>query len=470
MPHLSPLAQTRYHDACIMRVSLIHLPYAASLLLLIASALHYPLATTFPIGGDAASYIRDSQKLLSALATPVDLINLDTYSRYPLTQAAFALFSVLPVSWAERYTWFMAAAFIIGGLCLSRLASRLGGPYAAAVAATIWAATMVTIQPHIEDGTMAQLFSLSALFLFLERLSANSYGLASFSLVAALLAHPITGIVGLLISYVVIIAQAHPTPNFATRFIVPVAVTTLLAIASLLDQQSFFSHVPSQNRTVSFLDSLRSWIAPAWILAPIGLIALTQHFKRHTAGATAAVAFLFLASLLTFNDLLGISVWTFRFSTYLISAIVLLSSIALPRLLTTAIPYKWLRLIFTALMLLSIYIPGWSAATAVFAHNESPSKYARLHRDELAALDWMDKHLPPQSSILSTQENRHSEWIPILTPHQWSGIHGAIPADLLVDDQYTHVIYFKKREPVPSHVRDNFSAVYETDAAAIFSL
>lgn len=453
-----------------MRVSLAHIVYVISLILLIAAALHYPLATTFPIGGDAASYIRDSQKLLSVLEKPVQLINPDTYSRYPLTQAAFALFSVLPVSWAERYTWFMTAAFISSGICLGRLANRVSGAPAAAIAAATWAATLVTIQPHIEDGTMAQLFSLSALFLFLERLYADSYGLASFFLVAALLAHPVTGIVGLLIAYVAIITQIGSTPSFVARFSVPVAAITLLAIASLFNQHSFFDHIPSQDRTVSFLDSIRSWIAPAWILAPIGFIALAKGFKRHLAGTAAIMAFSYLALLLTFNDLLGISVWTFRFSTYLTSAIVLLFSIALPRLLITAIPYKSLRHIFAALILLSIYIPGWTAAASVFAHYESPSKYARIHPDELSALEWMNNNLPPQSTILSTQENRHSEWIPILTRHQWKSVHGKISAELLRDDQFTHVIYLKKREGVPTYVRDHFSVVHETDAAAIFNL
>lgn len=470
MPHLSPFAQTRYHDACIMRIIFTYPTYAISLLLLIAAALHYPLATTFPIGGDAASYIRDSQKLLSALGKPSELISPDTYSRYPLTQAAFAFLAVLPVHWTERYTWFMTLAFISAGISLSLLANRLGGPPAAATAAAAWATTLVTIQPHIEDGTMAQLLSLSALFLFLERLSVSSYGLASFFLVAALLAHPITGIVGLLIAYVAIITQTRPTPRFVASFLVPVAVTTVLAIASLFDQHSFFNHVPSQDRTVSFLDNIRSWIAPAWILAPVGLITLSQRFKRHAAGTSAIMAFAYLAFLLTFNDLLGISVWTFRFSTYLISAILLLFSIALPQLLTLAIPYKSLRYALATLLVLSIYLPGWTAATAVFAHNESPSKYARIHRDELAALKWMDENLPPQSTILSTQENRHSEWIPILTRHQWQGVHGTIPEHLLQDGQFTHVIYLKKREGVPQHVRDNFSVVHETDAAAIFKL
>src|SRR3989344_6648273 len=86
--------------------------------LLVAMSLHYPLATTFPIGGDAASHIRVAQTIQAITATPHDAWVALKTSNYPLAQILFAVFGTLPLAWPESFVWWMAAGHILTGAAL----------------------------------------------------------------------------------------------------------------------------------------------------------------------------------------------------------------------------------------------------------------------------------------------------------------------------------------------------------------
>jgi len=435
-----------------------YLVISTSLALLIATAIHYPLATTFPIGGDAASFIRDAKQFPHQL------------SRYPASQATFAAFAALPLSWPDRYTWFAAFAFIAAGLSLGRLASRIGHWPAAAVAIVTWSTTLVSIQPHIEAGTLAQLTSLIPLFLFLERLFARAYKTATLFLLLTLLAHPLTGIISLLIAYSVMIANAFKHKSFTIHFALPVILLTLLAVGILMDQQTFFTNVAAEKSPVPTNDSLRSHFAPAWILAPIGFILLLKKFKDHPLAIHSLITFALLSILFFYNQHLGLGVLTSRFSTYFLSLLTLLFALALPVLVRSSLQPKALQTAVPVLLLTCMYIPSLDSARYVFNYYESPSRYARLHPEELAAIDWMKNNLPSSSFIVSSEINRHTEWIPILTSLRWHGLPDDLTLSKLDSQKYTHAIYLKKREPLPPEVRDRFSIIYDTKAAAILKL
>src|SRR5688572_729407 len=114
--------------------------------LLFAIAAQYPLETTFPIGGDATRYIL---KLLEVQTTANENgffaagRELLTNTAYPGTQIILATSALLPISWPERFTWWMSLGHVASGLAIGYFAWRLAGWKAAAAGMAIWALTFV---------------------------------------------------------------------------------------------------------------------------------------------------------------------------------------------------------------------------------------------------------------------------------------------------------------------------------------
>lgn len=433
---------------------------AGSFAVLTLMAIHYPLATTWPIGGDAAAIIRDAKQI----SWPSLL-----QSRYPLFLLEFNLTRVLPVSWPERYVWFMAAGQIATGLALGWWLWRVAGGLAAAVGIFAWSLTTTTINNHFEDGTIAQLWSLPWLLLFFECLQSGRQRAAAGALILSAGTHPVTGLL-------LLASLALASPFLIAERKWWLATITALGIVGIgimaMWQPFFFVALLVDTRSFSFSEIIRSFFGPWLLIAPLGLMIWLRSLRKNWVNAAVMLAWLIITLLAVVSDRLGLPFAPARWQTYIILALCAAGGLAWPQLMKV-FPWRGLAVAFSIAFFTTMAMAAWQEHARVYAYYESPSRYARLHPLELEAIEWMRDHLPAGSFIASSQANRHTEWIPILTPHRW---HGFSPQEMgrpIDNDAYTHFISYTKREkisgPYPFDPAQQPIA-FQNEAAVLFQL
>ena len=450
-------------------------------------SLHYPLATTFPIGGDAASHIRVAQTIQAITATPHDAWVALKTSNYPLAQILFAVFGTLPLAWPESFVWWMAAGHILTGAALGLLLWRLGSWRAAAAGIAIWALTPVGINTHFEDGTAPQLFSLIFLVLAFERLIAGSAWGLLLAVAATAFTHPLSGFI-LLASLILGVIIVYPirrylAPNQARTVKYLSGLLVLLVIAAAARAASGLDWPQAQAESYFFiLDALRSKFAPWIVLSIPGLAVLTSRLRRSLHASASLLAFMWLAFLLTTNSNFAAGLWENRFRTYFILSVTVAASLALPRLLASAFRHPLSRFLFIILLFASVASLTWRDTEAVYSFYENPKNHARLHPSVASAISWMSENLPPGSFVASTAASRHTEWIPALTRLPWQEVNAG--HDLLTKggselvqaaeaSPFTHLIFLTDHENVPPNISaqpDAFPVIFANDAAIVFRL
>lgn len=436
---------------------------------LVGMAIHYPLATTWPIGGDAAVTIRDAKNI--SLATL-------THSRYPLFPILFSITRLFPISWPERYIWMMAAGHLAAGLALAAWLYRVSGWRAAAGGMAIWALTITTVNNHFEDGTIAQLWSLPWLLLFFERITARSTWGSIVFFAATLLTHPLTGLL-LVISLVLALPAFIKQKQWLLFGCTTMAALGILAMA--LWRPNLFRPLFLDSRSVSLPDLIRSFFGPFILLAPVGFLILMKRIRKQPVSLWLTTSWLLVIVLAIFSDRLSLHLAPARWQTYLVLAICAGSAVAWPRLVHV-FPWRVLGILFTIALFTAIGAAAWRENSRVYAYYESPSRYARLHPAEQASIEWMATNLPTGSYIASSEANRHTEWIPVLTPLRWDPLSPqddlwrlsgeALHQDAL-QSPYTHLLFFLKREkPNPQYLAhpDWFPIAFQNEGAVLFQL
>lgn len=454
-------------------------------LLLVVLAIQYPLSTTFPIGGDAADYIETAQLLVAAPLHPENLREL-TGDWYPVANLIFIPFGLLPFDWPIRFIWWAAVGQISVGIAFGWLLYRIASWHVAAAGIAVWALTPIVATRHFEDGTIAQLWSYVFLFLFLERYHSMSRWWALVLLPLTFLTHPITGLALLLAVLVSLIPQWVTYPQMlvgARKMLVVFTILIGIGVVSIAGML-FYRRDTLQYLTImpddfSPLEYLRSTFAPVFLLAPFGLIVMLEQLKKsvHSLLLLASVAIVFV--LLSINNLLGVHVWVNRLIPLFVLILSLGAAFSWPWLIRHIFSYTWLRVGLTCAFFATLGAIVWQSNAQVYAYYESPSRYARIHPDELAAIAWLRDTLPADSSIYSTIATRHTEWIDVLTPHQWlplssqSAIEEVMQPVLLQTKPPVGVSYFVlflRGENLPDIIRDNpeiFPTVYHNDSTVI---
>ncbi len=465
----------------------VSLAAAGSLLLLMT--LQYPLSVTFPAGGDAPTYIITAKEILKLPQDPYQTLQTIRSAWYPLTHMIFTTSALVPMSWPQRFIWWMVLGHIVCGVALARMLHQIAGWQAAASGFAIWALVPIVIDDHFESATMAQLWSLALLLLFFERLLANALWGATFALIAALLAHPITGAV-LIITLTTALpavfairkAMSQQQRTTASILVLVVLATSLLLVVRLIIRSGVFSDVKATPEHTPIMEYFTSSITPYVIVAPYGLLMLVKKLRQRLLPLLVLLAFMFVSLLLAFNNTLGIGAWTHRLQTYLILATVLAASVAWPPLVKFALRKPALQVLWHMTFFATMAAATWQHSAEIYSRYESPSRYARLHSGELTAIEWMRSHLPEESRILTTTVNRHSEWIPALTDFVWFGVQENDRMFTLrsqelyayaVDHPATHMTFFLRREKVPQNIETKpalFHVVYKTKDAVIIEL
>lgn len=419
--------------------------------------LQYPLSVSFPLGGDATRYIlklfevKDFAAAGNWLAAGQALL---TNTWYPGSQLILSTSALLPLSWPDRLIWLVVLAhlFIAGSLGL--LLYRLASWREAAVAIAVWSLATVSITTDLENGTVAQLWSMGFVILALHQITRSSWwGFIAMS-VAATLAHPFGGLV-----IAATLITALPGLGFTRRMRIPLIIGGLLALLAAVGLARYYpvlAGFAGRAEPFPLADILQSPFGPFILLAPFGLVLLMQNRQRAPLSVLVVGQFIVVALLLTLNDRLGLNILTFRFQSFGALAITILAALAVPTILRTAFPLSAGWAVAVAVLFFSAAgLATWHENSRIFHFYESPSRHARLHPDEQAAMTWLDTNLPAPATIISTRTNRRTEWIPILTRHRWVGLGEQdelwrksvteLPA-YLANTPYTHAIFLRYRE------------------------
>lgn len=448
-----------------------------ALALLILTAIQYPLATTFPMGADAAVYIRWTRQLTSAFSTTVSVI---LHSWYPGTYALFSFAHLFPfLEWPTRFVWWISLGQIFTGLSLGWLLYRLNGVTSAAVGMAIWALTPVVGTPFFEDGTAAQLWSLPPLLLFLERLSARSPLGVIILLPIIVLCHPITGAIAftaLLIAIPLlwmIRRQLPPTDRTVVQTLLIIsAITVAIAALVLYFKQEILRLTIRPEDSSRLFNYLNDQFLPWTIAAIPGLLLFVSHNRRRPVIAIVGLGLAFISVILAFNDRLGIGLWPNRLAPYFLLIVTLGAAYGLPWALAQVFPRPVARLLFFVALFLPLAVGVWEKNSHLYQLYESPNLYVRLHPNELEAITWINHNLPASAKIYSSATTRHYEWIPALTNVSWQ----ALSEDKLRHvrayrpDGENYIIYFTHAEGPPTEVlerSDQYQKVFGNRGALI---
>lgn len=395
---------------------------AISALILILLALQYPLSSSFPIGGDAASYVQYTQIILNGWRSPLYALQAFTQTWYPLAYLTLAPFAILPVEWPIRFIWWAALGQIASGLSLGWLLYRMGGWRQAAAGIAFWALLPVTAFRHFEDATIAQLWSYAFLFIFLERLYAKKALHSLIFLLLVIASHAITGAIAILAIFSSLLPlwifrrsidpkSRSIMTHIATATAFLIAIGTYIAIT----RPATFSIVTAQPGPIGIFEHTRSLFVPLALLSLAGITPLINKLKQQRFVLVITICFLSVLTLVGINQILEINVWTHRTSPYFIISSAILFAFAWPYLMNLIFTNTKLRSTFTALFFTAMLISAWQQNSFVYNYYESSSRYARVHPDELSAMYWVRNNTYFSTIVYASQVNRHSEWIPLIT-------------------------------------------------------
>ena len=466
-----------YHNH--MRSAII--PPAVSLsiacLLLVAFAIQYPLSSSFPIGGDAADYVEAARVIDGERGTLDEALSRLRSSWYPATHLIFTMSTLLPVSWPDRFMWWMAAGHIATGLALGTLMFRLGRWPAAATAIIFWAITTTGGGArHFEDATLAQLWSLAILGLFIERLAARSAFGAAIALALIPLFHPITGLVALLAVLTTLPTQWLAISKHSRNEKMQLTALSTVAIAqltvALFHYQKIWSVISPEGNGQPLINIFVSGLSFVMLLSPFGFLALPK--LNTTTTAKYFLASLYGTSLLlSGNDMMGIDIWTDRLRSIYVFTAIPLASLGMTILLRRLSPSPLLRFAITVFLFTAIATPAWVSAAHIYAYYNDPKNYARLHPQEYEAIRWIEENIKEKSTITTGISNRHTEWIPALTIHTWLPVANINDYSLIAPAQKgEYIVYFTAREDISQAavVDPRFTRIYQNDKAAIYAL
>jgi len=451
--------------------------FSISLILLIGIAFQYPLTSTFPMGGDAAAYIIKARGLVKH---PTIAFGVLFGTWYPGIYAIFAPATLLPfVSWPVKFMWWMAFGQIAAGLSLGRAVWKTGGPTSSALAIGLWACTPIILTPMFEDGTLAQLWSLPFLILFLDSFIHSQMRKASAYMLATFATHPISAIV-VTLSFLIaapffLWRDNHLTYNQKKIILLSVAVL-VATLALVITWRSEVIRLPFIPEHSPYSQELLFGSFERWFMLAIpGFYLLCRKLKKDTPASALFPAFIFMSSLLAFNDKLGIGFWTGRLSPYLLIATIWCAAYAFPRLLHRLIQYRAVCSLIAITLLLVHGFGTFTDNQRTLALYDSPSRYLRTTDDEIDAILWLRNHTPSSQRILTSNANRHTEWLGALTnipyaevPDHW--IQKKLQEKEAVPDEI--ILLLKRRESIPKELMAMNPAIilYENKDVVVLSL
>ncbi len=361
----------------------------------------------------------------------------------------------------------MAIGQILTGIAIGVLVYRLAGLQASAFAIGLWAITPIAMTSFFEDGTMAQLWSLPWTILFLERMAAKSFkGMTLFALLS-IFSHPVTAFI--LLGTLVITAMISDR-----RIFFLVLFASIIPITIIYVRKSILFIPFSHESSIHIFELLHGFYFP-WLIAAIyGWCCIIKKYSNNALLLTGFGSFLFIAFLLGANDYLGIGFWTHRVDVYLILFVVIAASVGVSSLFKNLRTVNFATL-FSCLLIIGLTLSVFHDNENIYKRYESPSTYSRIHPQELAALAWMNTHLPSSSVIFTSGETRNYEWIPVLTNFQWKLVTDTTPAlqTQMTGVQNPIIVFFTRKDNVPDAIgkdASRYNLIYENPSVKVYNL
>lgn len=438
--------------------------YIIAIACLLATAIQYPLSTTFPIGGDDAAHISTVQHIFT---NPLYSLNKIANSWYPVAYILFSINALIPhANWPIIFSWWMALGQIVTGCALGFFAYRLSGPKASAIAIALWAMTPITMTSFFEDGTMAQLWSLPWIILFFERMLVKSYkGMALFAFLA-LFSHPITALV-------LICTLAISAMIFDKRVALLAIVITSVAGVIIYFRQDILQ-ISSHEASRYIPELLHGFYLP-WLLAALyGWFCIIQKHKENALLLTTLGSFLSISFLLGANDLLGIGFWTNRLDAYLLIFVIVAGSIGFATVLKN-LKAPIFATCIASFLCIGLTMSAFHDNENIYKRYESPSTYTRIHPQELESLTWMNNNLPMNATIFTSGETRNYEWIPVLTKFRWNieKADGRTLLQQITGTQNPITVFFTRKDGTPEDIINNqkqYTLLYKNPSVQIYKI
>ncbi|MEX1112056.1 MAG: hypothetical protein WEC84_01220 [Candidatus Andersenbacteria bacterium] len=464
----------------------------ASFLICATVSFQYIRQTSFPMGGDPVRYVTRAELAQEGFSISLreGFTRIARNSAYPPVIALLAATKLPWFSWPSLFTWWMVIAHTAAGGALLLFLYRFSGWQAASVGVLLWGMT-ATLNHHFENGILAHLLSLTPLLLFFHELLRKS----SIGMILAVIAtaglHFMSGLFLLIILLMLMIAYAPFTSPLISdkqrkllrMLSIAFGIAGFFGLSFLVRSNVFNHEFPIDKHTVPWMLFTSTALAPFFPLVPIGAGALAWSLHRRTLGAVAMLFFAATSILLTFNNLLGVSLQVRRFESYYLLTLIILASLAVPFIIQSlkVQSYKYFVGFLLVGLLATQTVVAWQQDVKVYTHHELPNG-ARVHPDALVAIEWIGSNLPPESLVTSTLVNRHTEWIIPLTEIRWLGLYppgefenasGAELDTIIREKGYTHLIILKERESLEEVFRgslDQYPVVFENEEAMIIQL
>jgi len=263
-------------------------------------------------------------------------------------------------------------------------------------------------------------------------------------------------------------------------FILPFSIITLLII--WFAGKPIASLQPNIVGSINnpLIDVVVSRFAPFVALSLLGLCLIWQSKTNPLIKYLLSFSFS-LAALLAGNDLLGIDVWTHRLIPFFVFFVTVLSALALNFILQAAFARPLSRSFFIVIFTIYISLSACQANDHVFYY-ENPDNYGRIVPDEITAIKWIRDNLPPHSEIITNRNNRHSQWIPVISNNTWvtaseSDSYFTDPSNSTDASASRNINKFVAFFTINESISDPFSRpdspyplVYRNDAVAIYNI
>ncbi|MBI3251558.1 MAG: hypothetical protein HYZ62_01455 [Candidatus Andersenbacteria bacterium] len=449
-----------------------------ALILLVVLACQYPLTSSFPMGGDAAAYIKNIKNLGK---TPYHALGVIAGTWYPGIYAILAPASLLPfLGWPVKFMWWMAFGQIATGLSLGRAVWKTGGPMSSFLAMGLWACTPIILTPMFEDGTLAQLWSLPWFILSLDSFLAGNIRKTGIYVLATFATHPISAIVAALsfiISSPFLLRQQSQLPVQQKKLVSVCLAGLIIGFIAVIGFRNEILTLSFKPETSPYAKELIFGSFERWFMLAIpGFYLLIRKMKKYTpSGAAVFSAFVFISALLAFNDQLGIGIWTKRLSPYLLIAAIWCAAYAFPRLLYKLTLNKAVASLAAGIIISIHGIGTYTENQRILGLYESPSRYLRTSPDEIAAIAWLQEYIEPGQHVITSIANRHTEYLGALTDIQYNELPDEWVQKKLQTKTYTAgelILLLKRRESIPKELMaaSPHIVVFENKDTVVLSL
>ncbi len=447
--------------------------YVPPIVLLLFFSFLYPLSVNIPIGGDAPSHISTANS-----------ITLLSRSPYPLSSLLFSLTRIIPVSWPMRFEIFMATGYIATGLMLGLLLKKLAGNLSGALSILFWSLCSWDILTFFRDGTMAQLWSLFFVLLFIYLLNKKNLLLSSLTFLAIAFSHPASFA---FVASVLLIATPFLVSHFnKVKFFVPLSllISGILVLLTLLLFAKFFPYSNLNKfhiQTYLLGELAESRIGILLLSVPLG----ATFFVNDSAGSRRKIillVFAFASFVATFNHFFGVGAWERRFAPYFIISLLIFGTIGLAKLFTYISKNHFVHLVL--LILFAAPLTTNAYFTARNYYRSFNGQRSSMHAAEAEAYGWIKNNLDNNVLIMQTRNRgRGVEWLPALTQRK----------NFILDDQatkykllescgeilddltrvnVTHVFFYTWTERIPDAYLNNpsiFPLLFKNDEVSIYA-